>query len=440
MQFGTPRHHQLHMLRLVLVVMAAVVAASPGAAPFAGQLAAQEATEEPTLFPTPTVTPSPTLTSTETPTATATSTPTLTQPVTWTATPTETATATPTEPVVSPTLSPTETPTTTSTPPSPTWTPLVQTVVVPATIIVPATVVVPATIVFPTPLPFPSPIPIQPTIVLTTTRAYGWERHESIEMIQVIGSWALTRSRQASDGAYHESASAGATLRFPFTGDGLRLIYRAHPQGGRFAVLLDGVAQGMYETRADTEGFYFAGPFFFASGYHVVDVVALAERSGVTAIGIDALDVFYGPPMPTHPVPTVHPAEAVENTRRDVVDITLLSAPTTPQPTPTPIPQALITVDVVIAYDLNRNDSADPNEGIQSMSVRMLDAATNRPLAAGLTDERGFVTLQALTANSVIVVVPYLSETFNVRAARGRAQTARWTLLLEAGTQPGLIP
>jgi hypothetical protein len=275
---------------------------------------------------------------------------------------------------------------------------------------------------------------------MTATRAYGWERHESVELIQVIGSWALTRSRQASDGAYHESASAGATLRFPFTGDGLRLIYRAHPQGGRFAVTVDGVAQGVYETHADEEGFYFAGPFFFASGYHVVDVVALAERSGVTAIGIDALDVFYGPPLPTHPLPTAHPADAEENARRDAAGITLLSAPPTPQPTPTPIPQALVTVDVVIAYDLNRNDSADPNEGIQGMSVRMLDAATNRPLAAGLTDARGFVTLQALTANSVTVVVPYLGETFNVRAARGRAQTARWTLLLEAGTQPGLIP
>lgn len=278
---------------------------------------------------------------------------------------------------------------------------------------------------------------------MTATRAYGWSRHESIELIQVIGSWVLTRHRAASDGAYHESASAGATLRFPFTGDGVRLIYRAHPQGGRFALLLDGVAQGVYDTRAEDEGFYYAGPFFFTSGYHVIDVVALAERSGVTSINIDALDVFYGPPMPTRPAPTDAPlseSTSQAETRRDAIRVDLISAPPTPQPTPTAIPQALVSVEVVIAYDLNRNDSADANEGVQGMSVRLLDAATNQPLAAGLTDASGFVTLQALTTHAVTVVVPYLGETFNVRPARGRAQTARWTLLLEAGTQPGLIP
>ncbi|NJL57063.1 hypothetical protein HC928_19390 [bacterium] len=100
----------------------------------------------------------------------------------------------------------------------------------------------------------------------------------------------------------------------------------------------------------------------------------------------------------------------------------------------------LVAVEVVVAYDLNRNDSADPNEGVQGISARMLDTTTNRLLASGLTDERGFVRLQAVTANPVTVVVPYFGETFPVRAGRGRSQSARWTLLLEAGTQPGLIP
>jgi hypothetical protein len=433
MRFGNFHHHKIHMLRSALIEMGvmltlAVVVASLNAAPFVPPLNAQEQTQEPTVLPTDTPSPTATLTPTASPTVSPTATAALTETPTASATATETATVTP---------------------PSPTWTPLVQTVVVPATIVIPATIIVPATVIVPatslppTPLPLPSAIPIQPTPFMTATRAYGWSRHESIELIQVIGSWALTRHRAASDGAYHESASAGATLRFPFTGDGVRLIYRAHPQGGRFAVLLDGVAQGVYDTRAEDEGFYYAGPFFFTSGYHVVDVVALVDRSGVTSISIDALDVFYGPPMPTRPAPTDIPiaeSTAQAETRRDVINIDLISAPPTPQPTPTAIPQALVSVEVVIAYDLNRNDSADANEGVQGMSVRLLDAATNQPLAAGLTDTSGFVTLQALTTNAVTVIVPYLGETFNVRSARGRAQTARWTLLLEAGTQPGLIP
>ncbi len=433
MRFGNFHHHKIHMLRSALIEMGvmltlAVVVASLNAAPFVPPLGAQEQTQEPTVLPTDTPSPTATLTPTASPTVSPTATAALTETPTASTTATETATVTP---------------------PSPTWTPLVQTVVVPATIVIPATIIVPATVIVPatslppTPLPLPSAIPIQPTPFMTATRAYGWSRHESIELIQVIGLWALTRHRAASDGAYHESASAGATLRFPFTGDGVRLIYRAHPQGGRLAVLLDGVAQGVYDTRAEDEGFYYAGPFFFTSGYHVVDVVALADRSGVTSISIDALDVFYGPPLPTRPAPTDMPlAESTPQaeTRRDAIRIALISAPPTPQPTPTAIPQALVSVDVVIAYDLNRNDSADANEGVQGMSVRLLDAATNQPLAAGLTDTSGFVTLQALTTNAVTVVVPYLGETFNVRSARGRAQTARWTLLLEAGTQPGLIP
>ncbi|MBL8166304.1 MAG: hypothetical protein JNJ61_30245 [Anaerolineae bacterium] len=428
MRFGSFSHHKTHLLRSMLVVTATVVVASLSAAPLTQTLKAQEVTQEPTFVLTDTPSPTATLT----PTATATASPTATAALTET-----------------PTASATATETATTTPLSPTWTPLVQTVVVPATIVIPATIIVPSTVIVPatplpvTPLPLPSAIPIQPTPLLTATRAYGWSRHESIEMIQVIGSWALTRHRAASDGAYHESASAGATLRFPFTGDGLRLIYRAHPQGGRFAVLLDGVAQGVYDTRAEDEGFYYAGPFFFTSGYHVVDVVALADRSGVTSIRIDAVDVFFGPPMPTRPAPTDVPiTESTNeaNTRREVINIALISAPPTPQPSPTAIPQALVSVEVVIAYDLNRNDSADANEGVQGMSVRLLDAATNQPLAAGLTDTSGFVTLQALTTNAVTVVVPYLGETFNVRSVRARTQTARWTLLLEAGTQPGLIP
>ena len=191
-------------------------------------------------------------------------------------------------------------------------------------------------------------------------------------------------------------------------------------------------------TQSDTAGYKLAGPYFVEAGYHVLDIIALSPRSGTSAIAVDAVDVFTGPPMPTRIAPT-----ALANnldTRQQAASITLISQPPTPQPTPTPVPEVLVVVDVVVAYDLNRNDSADPNEGVRDISAHMLNTASNRLLASGITDERGFMRLQTVTASPVTVVVPYFGETFPVRTGRGRAQTARWTLLLEAGTQPGLIP
>lgn len=403
---GGVSHHIHNRLRSVLVVMAMVVVVSLSAAP----ATAQESTAEPTPPPVETTTP----TTTPTPSAS----------------------------------------------PTPSATPVLQTVVVPETVVVTAVVTALATMpaiptipapvfILPPPpppaiaIPTAPPAPLPPQVVIppaTATHAYGWTRHESIELIPVTGQWALIRDRHASDGAYHESASANAILRFPFTGDGLRVIYRAHPQGGRFAVIVDRITQAVYDTQADEAGFFFAGPFFFDSGYHVVDIVALADQSGGSSIAIDAIDVFSGPPMPASPTSTPVAAPDSSDARRDVARISQIAQPPPIQPTTTPIPEALVTVEVVIAYDLNRNRSPDPNEGVQGMSVRLLDGGDNRLLASGLTDERGYVRLQALTTSAVTAVVPFLGETFTVRAGRGRPQSARWTLLLDAGNQPGLIP
>jgi len=432
-----------YMLRPVLIGMAMAFIVGPGAAP------AQEVTPQPTA----TLTSIPTATSTLTPTATATITPSPTVTSTATATPSATPlpSATPPAPTITDlaTQAPSETATLTetATPPSPTWTPIIETVVVPQTVIVTPFLIPPPVIVFPT---FPSPPnSLAPVIrqppsrpVASPTPGFGWERFESHAFIAVTGSWGLGRDSRASAGAYRHSASAGATLRFPFTGDGVRVIYRTHPQGGRFELILDGtISLAVVDTHADEVAYHFAGPFFVEAGYHVLDVVALAPHSGETTVAIDAVEVFRGPPLPTRIAPTSLPGDlASEATRQPVANIALISQPPTPQPTTTPIPDVLVEVEVVVAYDLNRNDSADADEGVQGISARMLDTTTNRLLASGLTDERGFVRLQAVTANPVTVVVPYFGETFPVRAGRGRSQSARWTLLLEAGTQPGLIP
>ena len=69
---------------------------------------------------------------------------------------------------------------------------------------------------------------------------YGWQRAESVALVQVSGAWTLRQVADASQGGYHASVHNGATLRYPFRGDAIRVGYRVHRQGGRFTLLLDG--------------------------------------------------------------------------------------------------------------------------------------------------------------------------------------------------------
>ncbi len=387
-----------------------------------GTLAQDTATS--TLEPSASVTMTPTATLTETPPATPTGTPT---------------------PIPSASLSPTPTMTWTST-----WTPVIQTVIVPVT--VPSSpnsgVVVnvgssneasnPSTATSAsTQPPVPSQPPPPPTLM---TPFYGWRRYESNHLINVIGSWGIVRDRDASWGGYRESASAAATLRYPFEGDGLLIVYRAHPDGGEFDMRIDGVSQGIVSAYAPEPGFYQAGPFFFQNGYHVLDIVALADISGITSIAIDYVDVFFGPPAPATRSPSRQDGSETGE-RHNVAAVELVSMPPTAVPTPTPLPPAVVSVDVVVAYDENVNRQADLlTEGVYGISVRVVDAVTNTLLASGITDERGTLQLQVLAVNDITVFIPVLNQRRTIRPTPGQEQTFPFEVLIEAENLPGLIP
>jgi hypothetical protein len=376
-----------------------------------------------------------------TPPVTETAIPSLTSSVTETVTPTLTETSTATTTV-------TATTTYTSTPsatPSlvPTWTAVIQTVVVTQP---------PLIITIPVPMPVnPTALPIVPTIQppispplpvaqpLTPTPGFGWSRIESQALIPMIGSWVSVRNQAASAGAFRESHSGEATLRFPFTGDGLRVIYHAHPLGGNLILKLDGSPLATVETYAEEAAFSVAGPYFFAPGYHVLDMQADNRSAGMPSIGIDAVEVFQGPPFPAVEVTAEPVADLAIPAVGEALAVSLVSQPPTPLPTSTPIPPVSVTVEIIVAYDLNRNGAVEPNEGVAQLSVRLVDSNSNRLLASGMTDAVGFVRLQAETHAAVTALIPYLGESFEVGSTR-REQISRWTLLLDAGTQPGLIP
>ena len=152
-------------------------------------------------------------------------------------------------------------------------------------------------------------------------------------------------------------------------------------------------------------------------------------------VGLDAIQVFRGsdnmliltPPAETA-IPTSSPVPAVS--------IELVAAPSTVQPTHTPVPPAELNLSVVIAYDENGNRAVDPAEGVRDISVRIVEAGSITVMAQTVTDTRGHAQLMLTTSEDIRVVVPYFGKVWEVSGGRDQ----QFTLLLEPGNQPGLIP
>ena len=271
---------------------------------------------------------------------------------------------------------------------------------------------------------------------------YGWTRHESIALIQVLGQWFLRTMQNASDGAYHEARDAGALLRFPFEGDGFRIGYRSEVNGASFQILLDGAAVGLYPTsvlQIDPEldpirQTFVTQPYWVTPGYHVVDLVCLAAGDGSPGCNIDYIEIFTGPPIPLAPTPVAVPSEAVV-----VEHVELVSAPPTIVPSRTPAPDAILTIDVLVSVDLNSNDQADANEGVADITVRAVDVSDNTLLSTSITDESGFVRIRVASDGDIVLLIPVLGESFYVRN-RGHNVDETWNLVLDPATLPGLIP
>ncbi|MGB7337707.1 MAG: hypothetical protein WBC91_02360 [Phototrophicaceae bacterium] len=275
---------------------------------------------------------------------------------------------------------------------------------------------------------------------------YGWRRYESVDLIQVMGRWRLRSMSNASDGAYHEARDAGALLRYPFEGDGFRIGYRSEVNGAGIQVSLDGEFVNVIETNflaidpelAPLRQSFVTQPYWVDTGYHLVDLMCLADGAGSQGCNIDYIEIFIGPPIPASAQPT---AVAISENELVVVvsDVELVSAPPTLAPTSTAIAASVITVDVIVSADLNANTQVDANEGIEGMTVRAVNVSDNSLLATSMTDASGFVRITNSTTSDVILLIPALGESFYIRN-RGQALNETWNLLLDPVNIPGLIP
>ncbi|MEL7432408.1 MAG: hypothetical protein AAFN11_00515, partial [Chloroflexota bacterium] len=271
---------------------------------------------------------------------------------------------------------------------------------------------------------------------------YGWNRFESVDVIQVTGRWSLRTMQNASDGAYHETRDSGATLRFPFEGDGFRIGFRSQVNGASFQILLNGEFLSVYDTNFEVidpeldpiRQTFVTRPHWVTPGYNVIDIVCLADGQGSEGCNIDYVEVFTGPPIPVAPTVVVVPTEAIV-----VQQVELVSAPPTVAPTGTPQADSVITVDVFVNVDLNTNSQVEPNEGVSGITVRAVDVASNTLLATSVTDDSGFVRISVSTGSDVVLLIPVLGDSFYVRN-RGEDVSETWQLILDPANVPGLIP
>jgi len=314
------------------------------------------------------------------------------------------------------------------------------------------TVVMPGVMLPPVPTDFPygtvllsaPPQPVEPLPDATDTAPpfFGWYRFESDYPTMIYApAWTPRLAQFASRGQYHRTEGAYDIATFLFEGEGLRIRYVAAQNMGMFEIVVDESVLGTIDAYANELAFPVTDVYFVGNGSHQLDIRAVGRKNNASegyVVGLDAIHVWRGdattlivppPAITTTPTPSPQPAARVE----------LVGAPPTVQPTGTPVPPRIVTAEVVIAYDENGNRTVDPAEGVTGISVRVVETNTNRVIASGFTDERGYVAFELVTDEPVQVVVPYFGETWQVQHGGNNAAPA-FTLLLTPGNQPGLIP
>ena len=353
----------------------------------------------------------------------------------------------------SPTLPPTLTPTfTASSPPAPTETPQLTPIPTLSERVLTFAVVMPGVVIQPVPTDFPygttllsaPPPPIEPLPDATDGAPpfFGWYSFESdYPTVQYSPPWTPRLSQFASQGQYHRTENAYSTASFMFEGEGLRVRYVAARNMGMFEILVDGGVLDTIDAYTDGLAFPTTAVYFVGNGIHHLEMRAIGRKNNASegyVVGLDAIHVWRGdantliippPPITNTPTPSPQPAER----------IVLVGAPPTVQPTDTPNPPRVITAEIVIAYDENGNRTVDPAEGVAGISVRVVEINTNRVIASGYTDARGYIAFEVVTDAPAQIVVPYFGATWQIQRSGNRAAPA-YTLLLTPGNQPGLIP
>jgi hypothetical protein len=300
---------------------------------------------------------------------------------------------------------------------------------------------IPSSVQSTVPSPYPTFTPA-PESRVVDSQSY-WHRYESIELTQYQGTWQLFQTTTASDGGFHRSSDIGAVMRLVFVGGGFRVGYRLIGGGGDLYFALDGQSQEVVPTllQSGEERTQIGNPIYFPSGTHTLDVITGGIQG--QRFEIDFVDVYVGPEMANAANVSSVTATPNENGRSPLVSFDLVTMPQQ-VPTSEPAREIVISVDVVAFYDKNANGTADANEGIQNLSVRVLDQVSNRVVASSLTDVSGFAHIQVISSHDLLLVIPLLGRSREISVSRGGRRESflqdQWLVLVEPINIPALIP
>jgi hypothetical protein len=268
----------------------------------------------------------------------------------------------------------------------------------------------------------------------------GWFSFESdFPLVIYEPPWTPQLSQFASRGQFHHTEAANGSASFLFEGEGVRLQYVAASNMGIFEIVIDGNVTDTIDAYAPELAFRRTNVYLLHRGTHRLEILPTGrknEQSAGYGIGLDAIHVFHDeiqlPPQVVasqSPSPEPQPASHIE----------LIAAPPTLQHTATAVPPRLVIASVIIAYDENNNGTVDPAEGVSGISLRVVEMNTNRVIASSVTDERGYAEFEMTTDTPTRIAVPYFDQSWEI--ARGSSTSSPvFTLLLEPGNQPGLIP
>lgn len=314
------------------------------------------------------------------------------------------------------------------------------------------TAIMPGVYIEPTGTPFPfgtnllpePPNPIEPLPDATDEAPpfIGWYSFESdyptVQYSPV--RWVARQIMQASEGQYHRYEGVG-TATLLFEGEGLRIRYVAAQNMGIFDILVDG--QVIDSIDAYNSELIFPGTqvYFVGSGQHLLEIRSTGQRNnrseGIT-VGLDAIQIYRADEN-TVIIPPPIENNTVIVTPQAARSIELVQAPPTLMPTVTALAPVEITLSVVIAYDENGNREVDPAEGVSGIPVRAVAADSNQVIAQSVTDPRGYAQLLLVASSNIRVVAPYFGEVWTVPIS-STTGNLNFTLLLEPGNQPGIIP
>jgi hypothetical protein len=143
----------------------------------------------------------------------------------------------------------------------------------------------------------------------------------------------------------------------------------------------------------------------------------------------DAPGVPTRTPVPPTPTETLIPTPTLSPTPPFIRIVPL------PTPTPVGLPITNIPVSLLVYYDANNNNKADPGEGVIGISARVYDLSNGKLLAQGLTDQTGRVTFTVTAPGAVQLVVAYLNFSTIILPSGGSA-----VIRVSASDLPGAIP